>query len=99
MEAKQKLGSAIEQAADAITEGRDAVQGLRDSVFEGNDLGPAICTLGKELATRSNNDRPVFRVAVQGQSRDLHPILGDEIYRIAAEASTERISARPGAAR
>ena len=86
MEAKERLGTAIEQAANAITEGRDAVQGLRDSILEGNDLGPAICTLGEELATHSNNDRPAFRVAVQGQSRDLHPILRDEIYRIAAEA-------------
>ena len=31
VEAKEKLDSAIEQAAEAITEGRDAVQGLRDS--------------------------------------------------------------------
>ena len=86
MEAKERLGTAIEQATNAITEGRDAVQGLRDSILEGNDLGRAICTLGEELATHSNNDRPAFRVAVQGQSRDLHPILRDEIYRIAAEA-------------
>ena len=86
MEAKTKLGSAIEQAAKAITEGRDAVQGLRDSVVEGNDLAPAISTLGEELATHSNGERPAFRVAVDGESRDLHPILRDEIYRIAAEA-------------
>ena len=86
MEAKAKLGSAIEQAAKAITESRDAVQGLRDSIVEGNDLAPAISTLGEELATHSNNDRPAFRVAVEGESRDLRPILRDEIYRIAAEA-------------
>ncbi len=86
MEAKAKLGSAIEQAAKAITESRDAVQGLRDSIVEGNDLAPAISTLGEELATHSNNNRPAFRVAVEGESRDLHPILRDEIYRIAAEA-------------
>ncbi len=86
MEAKAKLGSAIEQAAEVITEGRDAVQGLRDSTVEGNELAPAISTLGEELATHSNNNRPAFRVAVDGESRDLHPILRDEIYRIAAEA-------------
>ena len=95
MEAKQRLGTAIERAANAITEGRDAVQGLRDSILEGNDLAPAICTLGEELATHSNNDRPAFRVDVQGQSRDLHPILRDEIYRIAAEALRNGIPARP----
>jgi signal transduction histidine kinase len=86
MEAKERLGTTIERAAEAITEGRDAVQGLRDSVIEGNDLAPAISTLGEELATHANTDRPAFRVAVQGQSRDLHPMLRDEIYKIAAEA-------------
>ena len=86
MEAKEKLGSAIEQAADAITEGRDAVQGLRASTLQGNDLGLAISTLGRELGTDSANHRPAFRVAVEGEARNLHPILRDEIYKVAAEA-------------
>ena len=87
MEAKQKLGSAIEQAASAITEGRDAVQGLRDSIVQGNDLALAINILGQKLATDSS-DHPTaaFRVAVEGEARNLHPILRDEIYKIAAEA-------------
>ncbi len=86
MEAKTKLDTAIEQAAEAITEGRDAVQGLRDSVFEGNDLALAISTLGQELAADSTTHRSAFRVAVEGQPRNLHPILRDETYKIAAEA-------------
>ena len=86
MEAKEKLDSAIEQAAEAITEGRDAVQGLRDSTTQTNDLALAISTLGEELAADSTGHRPAFRVAVEGQSRDLHPILRDEVYKIAAEA-------------
>src|SRR5271167_4030667 len=47
-EVKEKLDSAIEQAADAITEGRDAVQGLRASTVQSNDLALAISTLGEE---------------------------------------------------
>ena len=86
VEAKEKLGNAIEQAAQAITEGRDAVQGLRDSAAQTNDLALAISTLGEELAADSAGHRPAFRVAVEGQSRDLHPILRDEVYKIAAEA-------------
>jgi signal transduction histidine kinase/streptogramin lyase len=87
LEAKEQLDSAIEQAAGAITEGRDAVQGLRASAVEGNDLALAISTLGEELESDSSNHRPAtFRVAVEGQARDLHPILRDEIYKIAAEA-------------
>jgi signal transduction histidine kinase len=87
MEAKEKLDSAIEQAAGAITEGRDAVQGLRASTVERNDLALAISTLGEELENDSSNHRPAtFRVSVEGQARGLHPILRDEIYKIAAEA-------------
>ena len=87
IEAKEKLDSAIDQAAGAITEGRDAVQGLRASTMERNDLAVAINTLGEELQTDSTDRKPVtFRVAVEGQPRELHPILRDEIYKIAAEA-------------
>ncbi|MBV8051123.1 MAG: ATP-binding protein [Acidobacteriaceae bacterium] len=86
LEAKDKLESAIEAASGAITEGRDAVQGLRDSTIQSNDLALAISTLGDDLVTYSSNQRPVFRVAVEGASRNLHPILRDETYKIAAEA-------------
>ena len=86
-EAKGQLAGAIEHAAKAITEGRDAVQGLRASTVERNDLAEAIRTLGDELATHANADQPpTFSVAVEGQTRDLHPIVRDEIYKIAAEA-------------
>ncbi len=86
-EAKEKLDGAIAHAAKAITEGRDAVQGLRASTVERNDLAVAIRTLGDELATDAiAAPPPAFRVAVEGQPRDLHPILRDEIYKIAAEA-------------
>ena len=86
VEAKEKLGIAIEHAAHAITEGRDAVQGLRDSLIHTTDLELAISTLGEELATESTDHRPSFRVAVEGVSRGLHPILRDEIFKVAAEA-------------
>ncbi len=86
MEAQEKLDSTIDQAAEAITEGREAVQGLRESTVQGDDLALAISTLGEELATDSTSNRPGFRVEVEGEARDLHPILRDEIYRIACEA-------------
>jgi ligand-binding sensor domain-containing protein/signal transduction histidine kinase len=86
MEAQERLESTIDEVAEAITEGRDAVQGLRESTVQSNDLALAISTLGEELATDSTSQRPEFRVAVEGEARDLHPILRDEIYRIAAEA-------------
>ena len=86
-EAKETLDGAIQHAAKAITEGRDAVQGLRASTLERTDLAVAIRTLGDELATYASADQPpTFSVAVEGQTRDLHPIVRDEVYKIAAEA-------------
>ena len=87
LEAKEKLDNAMNQAADAIAEGRDTVQGLRASTVQTNDLAHAINTLGEELASDpANHSTPAFRVTVEGEPRDLHPILRDETYRIAAEA-------------
>jgi ligand-binding sensor domain-containing protein/signal transduction histidine kinase len=86
-EAKQVLDSAIDQAAEAITEGRDAVQGLRTSAMETNDLADAIRTVGEELAADEGASRGVvLRVEAQGAPRTLHPIVRDEILRIAGEA-------------
>jgi signal transduction histidine kinase/ligand-binding sensor domain-containing protein len=87
-EAEEILGSAIDQTAHAITEGRNAVQGLRASTVERNDLAAAITTFGEELAAQATGgDPPVgLRVDVEGRSRTLHPIVRDEIYRIASEA-------------
>jgi len=86
-EAKQTLDKAIDQAVQAITEGRDAVQGLRSSTVVTNDLACAITTLGQELAGGETNPNATeFHVQVEGTTRDLHPILRDEVYRIAGEA-------------
>ena len=85
-EAKERLAGAIDHAEQAITEGRDAVQGLRSSTIEKNSLAPAISALGRELAADGNGLRPAFHVTVEGETRELHPILRDEIYMIAAEA-------------
>jgi PAS domain S-box-containing protein len=85
-EAKERLDNAIDETANFITEARDAVQGLRDSTVQSNDLAMAISILGQELRTDSANHQPAFRVAVEGEVRNLHPIVRDEVYKIAAEA-------------
>jgi len=85
-EAKQLLASTIDQAADAITEGRDAVQALRASTAETNDLAVALQTLGKELASQEPGDAAAFQVELRGAPKALHPIVRDEIVRIAGEA-------------
>src|SRR6185295_17888388 len=86
-DARQRLEAALAQADEAITEGRDALQGLRTSTLEQNDLANAIRSLGDEIG-RETTAAPLqgFAVVVAGNSRDLHPIARDEIYKIAAEA-------------
>src|SRR4030095_11984038 len=86
-EARQRLESALDQATAAITEGRDAVQGLRSSAFETNDLANGIIAIGKELTSdTSAADPPAIDVEVEGAPRQLNPVVRDEAYRIAGEA-------------
>src|ERR1700690_2306090 len=54
--AQTKLEDVIEQARQAITEGRDAVQGLRSSTLMTNDLALAIGTIGERLAADHAGD-------------------------------------------
>lgn len=85
-DAKKKLDCAIGQTSRAIVEGRGAVQGLRSSAAISNDLGDAIRTLGDELSASATGIKaPSFQVIVEGESRILHPVVRDEVYRIAAE--------------
>jgi signal transduction histidine kinase len=86
-EADQILESAIDQTAQAITEGREAVQGLRASTADPDDLAVAIAKLEEDLATETGNNASVgLHVAVEGTPQTLRPIVRDEIYRIAREA-------------
>src|SRR4029079_1779289 len=88
-EAKQALEHAIDEAAHAITEGRNAVQNLRSASGSTDDLAVAIGSLGKEL-TAISPDRTTtpaaVDVSVEGTARNLHPLVRDEVYRIAGEA-------------
>ena len=83
VKARQVLEGAVDQASQAITEGRDAVQGLRASATETNDLADAI----REVAAEASNGAAAsVRIHVEGTPRKLHPIVRDEVFRIADEA-------------
>ena len=65
------------------------MQNLRASTSVTSDLAKALGALADELATAYGDDatgRPVIDVAVEGTSRELHPIVRADVYRIAAEA-------------
>jgi signal transduction histidine kinase len=86
-EIQETLEGVIEQARQAITEGRDAVQGLRSSTVVTNNLARAISAIGEELAgDPSGQKAPEFRVHVEGPTRDLAPLVRDEVHRLAGEA-------------
>ncbi|HTS31803.1 MAG TPA: two-component regulator propeller domain-containing protein [Bryobacteraceae bacterium] len=85
-EARDALEGVIVQARQAVIEGREAVQGLRSSTQVTNDLALAIGALGEALAAELDHDVPEFRVRVEGTSRDLAPLVRDDIHRIACEA-------------
>jgi PAS domain S-box-containing protein len=86
-EAQKTLETSIEQARQAITEGRDAVQALRSSTVVTNDLARAIGSLGEELgADQTGQNCPEFHLQVEGTSRDLAPLVRDEVHHVAFEA-------------
>ena len=86
-EAKQRLEHALDQASDAITEGRDAVHELRSGGLNTADLGEAISKFGKDLLSSITTETgPELRVQVEGTPRPLSPIIRDEVYRIGVES-------------
>ncbi|MFG6432956.1 ligand-binding sensor domain-containing protein [Roseateles sp. LYH14W] len=84
-ESKQILAGAIDRAAEAITEGRDTVEGLRASALETNNLADALRALAEDLANETGHAASAH-VDVQGRPQALHPIVRDETFRIAGEA-------------
>jgi len=85
-EAKRDMQIAIDRTVRAIEEGRGAVQGLRATSVEGDDLVVSIKTLAEQLALDRSGDGLVMRVDVQGTPRSLRPVVRDEIYQIVGEA-------------
>jgi signal transduction histidine kinase len=85
--AKEVLGGSIDQTAQAITEGREAVQGLRASTV-GAMTAPGHPRLS-ENSSRPKQDSATsvgLHVQVEGMPQNLHPIVRDEIYQVASEA-------------
>src|SRR5208337_3470702 len=82
-EAKDELERALDRGDEVLAESRKAVHDLRSSTTITNELAQAVRAVGEEL---SSEESATFRLTVEGRSRELHPIVRDEIYRIAREA-------------
>jgi signal transduction histidine kinase len=67
----------------AIHEGRAALNSLRTSITQTNDLAEAFKRAAEETRMQS---RMEVSFSVTGQSQEMHPVVRDEIYRIGYEA-------------
>ena len=81
--AKERLEQSLERADQAVAEGRRAIYDLRSSTTMVNDLAGSLRDAAEELAGEGS---PAFGLVVEGPTRDLNPIVRDEVYRIAREA-------------
>lgn len=87
VEAREALNTVIEEARLAIIEGRNAVEGLRASQYDGSHLETAIGKLAQGLAAYQSGPLTTdFSVTVQGATKGLNPIVATELYHITAEA-------------
>jgi signal transduction histidine kinase len=82
-EIKDELERTLDRGDQVVSESRKAVHDLRLSTVITNDLAQAVQTMGDEL---SSGGSTTFELTVEGETRELHPIVRDEVYRIAREA-------------
>jgi signal transduction histidine kinase len=69
--------------AQAIQEARAALNSLRTSTTQRNDLAEAFSRAAEECRMQ----RPIeVSVSVAGESKEMHPVVRDEIYRVGYEA-------------
>jgi ligand-binding sensor domain-containing protein/signal transduction histidine kinase len=86
-QAMELLDGALDQAEQAIVEGRDAIHDIRSSVPLSNDLAKEITALGQTLdMTSGRGESPTFGVLVEGTPHAIAPVLRQEIYCIVREA-------------
>ena len=83
--AREVIEKALDRADAVIAEGRDRVAQLRAIGDGAADLSAALQSTGEEL---SRDGRVGFQLTVEGDRRELAPVVGDEVLRIAGEAMT-----------
>jgi signal transduction histidine kinase len=88
-EVKDELERTLDRGDQVAAESRKAVHDLRLSTEITNDLARAVRTMGDEL---SSGRSTTFELLVEGETRDLHPIVRDEVHRITLEALRDAFS-------
>ncbi len=88
--ALQRVSEVLDQASQ---EGRAALSALRSSVMQRTDLAEAIEQAAEDCVPKNLMS---FLLTVEGNARDIHPIVRDEVYRIAYEAMRNACSHSKG---
>ncbi len=81
--AKPLVQRVLDLMKQVSEEGRNAIRSLRSPDSEGNDLEQVLSRVQEEFAAQASVD---FRVIVEGKLKALHPVIRDEVCRIAREA-------------
>jgi signal transduction histidine kinase/ligand-binding sensor domain-containing protein len=83
--ARHTMEKALQSADQVLLEGRERVRDLRAEGPTGNELSQMLACYGKEFTQEGG---AALKVTSVGPPTSLHPVVGDEIHRIAREALT-----------
>lgn len=81
--ARESMSRALGLADQVLVEGRERVRDLRADEFKNSELANSLGTFGEELVQGSTTH---FKLTIVKEPRALHPVVCDEVYRIAREA-------------
>jgi signal transduction histidine kinase/ligand-binding sensor domain-containing protein len=84
-EARDRLDHALSSAEAALIEGRDRVHEMRSQTGAPLDLGRALESFAASIGASS---AATFDVTIEGEPRELDPVVADEVFWIAREALT-----------
>ena len=89
LEAKAALNGALDRADQAILEGRDAIRNIRSSTRQTRELAQTLNAMIADLKEESGEERTksiIFSLVVEGEPREISPLLSEEICSIGREA-------------
>jgi len=81
--ARTMMKKALRHGDQVLLEGRERVRDLRAEGATVNELSEMLACYGGELA---RGREVTFKVTVVGSPQLLHPVVGDEVHRVAREA-------------
>lgn len=91
--ARGALEKTLDHADDVLAEGRDRIRNLRVNSASLNDLPAAFRSIAEET---SQGREAIFKTVVEGQVRELHPLVLEECYCIGREAIINALSHSEG---